>query len=139
MSAEAFVDTSILIYAHDLDAGDKQSRAQMLLSQLAHERSGVLSMQVLQEFYVTATRKLKQPLPKTEARAIIEDFSHWCLPPSLSQIRDAFQIEDEAGVSFWDAMIVAAAVRARATRILSEDLNPGQTIAGILIENPFQT
>lgn len=137
MSGKVFIDTNILVYAHDLDAGIKQRTAHTLILKLAQDRTGVLSMQVLQEFYVTATRKLITPLPKTEARAIVEDFGHWCISTSPADIKNAFQIEDEARISFWDALIVGAAVRAGATHILSEDLNPGQTIGGILIENPF--
>lgn len=137
MSAKVFVDTNVLVYAHDLDAGTRQRTAHTLLLKLAQDRTGVLSMQVLQEFYVTATRKLIKPLPKTEARAIVEDFGHWCISTSPADIKQAFRIEDESRISFWDALIVAAAVRAGAIRILSEDLNPGQTIEGVLIENPF--
>ena len=94
-------------------------------------------MQVLQEFYNTATRKLASRLPKDEARAIVEDFSYWCIETTPQEIQRAFQIEDEARIGFWDALIVAAAIRSGATRILSEDLNPGQQIAGIQIVNPF--
>src|SRR6266702_1419545 len=137
MSAKVFVDTNILVYAHDIDAGTKQRTAHTLLLRLAQGRTGVLSMQVLQEFYVTATRKLITPRPKSEARAVVDDFAHWCVPTSPAEIVHAFRIEDESRISFWDALIVAAAARAGATRILSEDLNPGQTIEGILIENPF--
>jgi predicted nucleic acid-binding protein len=96
-------------------------------------------MQVLQEFYSTVTRKLKTPISRKEAREIIEDFAFWCVETTPAEIRQAFRIEDEARIGFWDAMIVSAAIKAGANRILSEDLNPGQTIAGILIENPFTT
>jgi len=101
------------------------------------ERSGVVSMQVLQEFYATVTRKLAQPLPKQDARAIVEDFAYWCIETTPDEIKRTFRIEDEARIGFWDALIVAAAIKSGATLILSEDLNAGQTIAGITIENPF--
>ena len=94
-------------------------------------------MQVLQEFYATVTRKLAFPLPKDEARAIVEDFSYWCVATTPEEIKRAFRIEDEARINFWDAMIISAAIRSGASLILSEDLNPGQTIAGNQIENPF--
>jgi predicted nucleic acid-binding protein len=94
-------------------------------------------MQVLQEFYSTVTRKLAPPLLREEARAIVEDFALWCIATTPEEIKQAFRIEDEARISFWDAMIIAAAIKSGATRIFSEDLNPGQTIAGIQIENPF--
>lgn len=138
MSAKVFIDTNVLVYAHDIDAGSKQRKAEEVLISLRQQKLGVLSMQVLQEFYSTVTRKLRLPIPKAEARAIVEDFSHWCVAPTAADIQKAFQIEDQARIGFWDAMIVAAAVRAGATRILSEDLNPGQIIAGITIENPFE-
>ncbi len=138
MSDKVFIDTNVLVYAHDMDAGRKQRTAQGILEGLWPERSGVLSMQVLQEFYVTVTRKLGSPLSKDEARAIVEDFARWCVATTPEQIREAFQIEDKAGINFWDALIVAAALHSGAARILSEDLNPGQMVAGIRIENPFR-
>jgi predicted nucleic acid-binding protein len=69
---------------------------------------------------------------------IVDRFSYWCVATTPEQIKRAFQIEDEARISFWDAMIFAAAIKSGATRIYSEDLNPGQTIAGIQIVNPFE-
>jgi predicted nucleic acid-binding protein len=137
MNAKVFVDTNILVYAHDAQEGYKQEAAKSILRKLSEQQSGVLSMQVLQEFYNTATRKLAHSLPRSEARAIVEDFSYWCVETTAAEISRAFQIEDKARIGFWDALIIAAAIRSGATRILSEDLNPGQTIAGIRIENPF--
>ena len=137
MSAKVFVDTNVLVYAHDIDAGYKQLKALEILLDLKQQRSVAVSMQVLQEFYSTVTRKLASRVPKDEARAIVEDFSYWCIATTSEEIKRAFQIEDEARINFWDAMFVAAAIKSGATRILSEDLNPGQTIAGIQIENPF--
>ncbi|MGD0801550.1 MAG: PIN domain-containing protein [Terracidiphilus sp.] len=137
MSAKVFIDTNVLVYAHDQDAGYKQLKAIEILLYLQQQRSAAVSMQVLQEFYNTATRKLASRLPKDEARAIVEDFSYWCIETTPQEIQRAFQIEDEARIGFWDALIVAAAIRSGATRILSEDLNPGQQIAGIQIVNPF--
>jgi predicted nucleic acid-binding protein len=137
MNAKIFVDTNVLVYAHDQKEGYKQKAAKSILHNLLQQNSGAVSMQVLQEFYSTVTRKLAYPLPRDEARAIVEDFSYWCVETTPEEIKRAFRIEDEARIGFWDAMIVAAAIKSGATRILSEDLNPGQTIAGIQIENPF--
>jgi predicted nucleic acid-binding protein len=137
MSAKVFIDTNVLVYAHDYKAGHKHREAQMIVRDLRKQQSGAVSMQVLQEFYNTVTRKLASPLPKDEARAIVEDFSYWCIETTPDEIKRAFQIEDEARINLWDAMIIAAAIRSGATQILSEDLNPGQIIAGIQIENPF--
>ena len=137
MSAKVFIDTNVLIYAYGIDAGRKQRTAESIPLSLRQERTGAVSMQVLQEFYNTVTRKLASPLPKEKARLIVDSFSHWCVETTPAEIRQAFRIEDEARIGFWDALIVAAAIRSGAARILSEDLNSGQTIAGIQIENPF--
>lgn len=137
MNAKVFVNTNLLVYAYDIDAGRKRQTAQTILLDLRQQRSGALSMQVLQEFYNTVTRKLASPLPRDKARLIVDRFSFWCVETTPAEIRRAFEIEDEARISFWDALIVAAAIRGGATRILSEDLNAGQVIAGIQIENPF--
>lgn len=137
MSGKVFVDTNVVLYAYDVDAGEKNAIAQRLLTTLWEERTGVVSAQVLQEFYVNVTRKLAQPLPKKSARAIVEHYSAWCLESSQADIVTAFRLEDEARIGFWDAMIVAAAFRAGAETIVSEDLHHGQKIAGIRVVNPF--
>jgi predicted nucleic acid-binding protein len=139
MSVKVFIDTNVLVYAYDVDAGSKQQTAQDMLLSLWQGRSGAVSVQVLQEFYSTATRKLASPLAKEKARLIANRYARWCVSTTPEEIRQAFRIEDEANINFWDAMIVAAAIKAGATRILSEDLNHGQVIAGIWIENPFAT
>lgn len=137
MSGKVFIDSNVLVYAYDLDAGIKQRQAEDILLGLRQARLGALSMQVLQEFYTNVTRKIKMPLSKADARGIVNDFAHWCVETTPAEITRAFQIEDEARIGFWDALIVAAAIKSGATRILSEELNPGQIIAGIKIENPF--
>ncbi|HXN64424.1 MAG TPA: PIN domain-containing protein [Candidatus Acidoferrales bacterium] len=137
MSGKTFVDTNVLIYAHDIDAGVKRLVATEILDALWSERTGVLSMQVLQEFYVNVTRKIRSPLPRAHARRIVNNYIVWCEEPTPADISTAFRIEDESEISFWDAMIVAVAVKSGAGRILSEDFNPGQRIAGVVIENPF--
>jgi predicted nucleic acid-binding protein len=137
MSAKVFVDTNILLYAYDFESRAKHDTSKRVLKDLWRQSAGALSMQVLQEFYFNVTRKIAVPLPRIEARAVVENYSDWCVATTPQEIERAFRIEDEAGINFWDAMIVAAAIRAGATRILSEDLNHGQTIAGVRIENPF--
>jgi predicted nucleic acid-binding protein len=137
VKVKTFVDTNVLIYAHDADAGMKHQIAKGVLRELWDWRAGVLSPQVLQEFYVNVTRKIATPLPKPSARAVVESYAVWCIDTTTAEIAAAFCIEDEAGIGFWDALIVAAAQKANAARILSEDLNPGQIIAGVRIENPF--
>lgn len=138
MSVKTFIDSNILIYAHDLDAGPKYTKAANILESLWEESLGVLSTQVLQEFYVNVTRKIARPLPRKSARAVVEIYSVWCVETTHAELAAAFRIEDEARISFWDALIVAAALKSGAERILSEDLNSGQRIAGVSVENPFR-
>lgn len=137
MSAKAFVDTNLLIYAHDVDSAAKHETAKYILQELWNERTGALSIQVLQEFYVNVTRKIAKPLSKAAAREIVNGYLVWCVETTPAEISMAFRIEDKARIGFWDALIVAAAVKAGADRILSEDLNTGQMIFGVRIENPF--
>lgn len=137
MSARNFVDSNVLIYAHDVDAGTKHELAKNCLRELWEQRGGVLSMQVLQEFYVNVTRKIASPLPKDVARLIVNTYAIWCIETSPVEIAAAFRIEDESKIGFWDALIVASAAKCGAVRILSEDLNAQQVLAGIRIENPF--
>ena len=137
MSDRTFVDTNILIYAHDADAKSKHEVAKSVLTELWRKRTGVLSMQVLQEFYVNVTRKIAYPLPKDVARMVVSSYAIWCVETAPAEISSAFRIEDESRIGFWDALIVASAVKCGASRIFSEDLNAGQMIAGVRIENPF--
>ena len=137
MSDSVFIDTNVLVYSCDIDAGAKRQIAESVLLKARQDGNGVVSLQVLQEFYNTVTRKLASPMPREDARIVVHSLSHWCIETSQREIHRAFQIEDQAKISFWDAMIVSAAIRAGATRILSEDLNAGQEIGGVRIENPF--
>ena len=81
MTGKRFVDSNILIYAHDADAAERQRRAAELLGELWESGTGVLSTQVLQEFYVNVTRKIKRPLPLAIAREVVRDYSHWVESP----------------------------------------------------------
>ena len=137
MPVKTFVDTNILLYGHDIDAGEKHRRAKRALNQLWSERSGVISPQVLQEFYVNVTRKLAKPLARKQAREVLETYAVWCIDTSVAEVRSACRIEEESKISFWDALICASALKAGAERIFSEDLNAGQKIAGVHIENPL--
>ena len=137
MSDKTFVDTNVLIYAHDVDAKSKHEIAESVLRKLWGDQSGVLSAQVLQEFYVNVTRKILHPLSKQSARLVVSTYFIWCVETTHAEISTAFRLEDEYRIGFWDALIVAAALKSGANRVLSEDLNAGQTIAGVRIENPF--
>jgi predicted nucleic acid-binding protein len=138
MSDRVFVDTNILVYAHDLSAGDRHAKASAVIASLWEAETGVISTQVLQEFYVTVTRKIRNPLKPDEAREIIRNYLAWPV-----QINDpettirASEIEEKNRLSFWDALIVAAALRLQAQKIITEDLNHGQIIEGIMVENPL--
>ncbi len=137
MSGKTFVDTNILIYAHDVDAAAKHQVAKAVLRDLWSERTGVLSLQVLQEFYVNVTHKISTPLSKDSARLVVSTYAMWCTETTSAELSSAFRIEDESCIGFWDALIVSSAAQSGATRILSEDLGAGQRIGGIVIENPF--
>jgi predicted nucleic acid-binding protein len=137
MSGE-FVDTNILVYAHDRSAGPKRERAIRLLDRLADSRGGLLSTQVLMEFYHTVTRKVSRPLPPPLAREIVSDFGNWTVfTPRTSDIVQAGKIAERYVLSFWDAMIIRAAEAMRADLIWSEDLNAGQSYQGVSLRSPF--
>ncbi|RPH52195.1 MAG: PIN domain-containing protein [Desulfobacteraceae bacterium] len=138
MSDRIFVDTNILVYAHDLSAGDRHAKASAVIESLWEAETGIISTQVLQEFYVTVTRKIKNPLTPAEAREIIRNYLAWPVQNNdLETTIRASEIEERNSLSFWDAMIVAAALRLQAQKIITEDLNHGQIIEGILVENPL--
>ncbi len=138
MSGVGFVDSNILIYAHDLDAGVKRERAVAKLRELWISGTGRLSVQVLQEFYVNATQKLATPITRSAAREIIKTYGVWVHhATTVETVTRATEISDLARISFWDALIVASAEEADADELLSEDLNAGQSIVGIRVVNPL--
>ena len=134
---KTFVDTNVLLYAHDHGSAAKQRIAEKQLLQLWSDGNGVLSPQVLQEFYVNAVQKLSPAMAQEKAQAIVLTYSEWCIEMTATEVLAAFHIQKEARISFWDSLIVASARRAGADRILTEDMNSGQVIAGVRIENPF--
>lgn len=137
-SGLAFVDTNVLAYAHDRSETVKQPVAAALLARLWEARSGTLSTQVLQEFYVVATRKFKPPLSSADARNIVALYGTWdVVEVDLALILAASQLEEADALSFWDALIVEAARRSGADTLVSEDLQDGRVIAGVRIQNPF--
>ena len=138
MRDNIFLDTNILVYAHDLDAGDKHDVAAKIIYQLWESKNGVLSTQVLQEFYVTLTKKMPRPLNKVATRKILKEYFSWQMVINdLQIIFQASEIEEDYKISFWDALIVSAAYSKNVATILTEDLNHGQYIEGIFIQNPF--
>lgn len=141
MSAErCFVDSNVLIYAYDSQAGEKQRIAQARLAELWQSGAGILSVQVLQEFFSNATRKLRDPVSLAKAREIVKLYRDWVATPMTPDlVLDATDLMAAHRLSFWDSLILAAAADADATTLLSEDLNHGQQIAGVRIVNPFLT
>ena len=138
MTAKHFVDTNILIYAYDKDAGAKHSLAVSLLRSLWELRNGVLSTQVFQEFYVHITRKRPQPISPAVAPSTVDAYRVWQVEvKDLDTVRRASDYEERHQLSFWDAMIVAAAVQGCAVELLTEDLTHGQSIDGVQIRKPF--
>lgn len=140
MTDRTFVDTNILVYAHDSDAGEKHSIAAQSMNDLWEARTGILSTQVLQELYVTLTRKVPHPIKKNLARRLIRNYLTWEVAVNDGAILlHASEIEESYGLSFWDSLIVASAYFKNAAIILTEDLNHNQLIEGVRIQNPFQT
>ena len=137
-SERQFVDTNILIYAHDHSAGTKHTRARDLIRALWQSGAGCLSIQVLQEFYVNVTQKVAKPLTPNEASQIIADLSVWQVHrPGVEDVLDAIRLQDRYQVSFWDAMIIASAIQLGCQTIWSEDLNPGQVYDTVTVTSPL--
>lgn len=138
MPGKVFVDTNILIYAHDRDAGEKYAIAGSLIKEIWQEENGVISTQVIQEFYINVTRKIPTPLSRAKVRALLANYFTWQVEINgPDTILLASEIEERYSLSFWDSLIVAAASQAKVEKILTEDFQAGQLIEGILIENPF--
>ncbi len=134
----AFVDTNILVYSHDTHDDVKHRGAENLLAQLWTSGLGVLSTQVLQEFYNAATRKLQPPMTPSQARQVVHDYSDWCLvdtDPLL--IISASRLSEQHSINFWDALIIEAALRAGAGELVTEDLQHGRRFGELTVRNPF--
>jgi predicted nucleic acid-binding protein len=135
---KTFVDTNVLVCAHDAQAGRRHAIAKDLLAGLWASRAGSLSTQVLLEFYAVATRKLKPAMPRGDARALVAAYGEWCDAATDPQlIVAASRLEEEHTLAFWDALIVEAALRAGAQRLVSEDLQDGRRFGTLTVENPF--
>ncbi len=139
MTVPVFVDSNVLVYARDTSETDKHERARAWLDHLWHARGGRLSYQVLQEFYVTVTRKLSPGLSLTAARADVRSFLAWRpLTIHAGVVEGAWLIEDRYGLSFWDALIVSAARLSDCERLLTEDLQDGANFDGAVVTDPFK-
>lgn len=133
-----FVDTNVLIYAYDHNEGAKHYQAKVVLADLWRQGTGLLSTQVLQEFYNVATRKLKPPMPYARARKLVADYSNWVSMNTDTQLLvSASMLQENHAVQWWDALIVEAAMRSGATTLLSEDLQHGRRFGTMTVLNPF--
>lgn len=136
---KSFVDTNILIYAEDRDAGERHGVARDLLIELWNTRSGVLSVQVLQEFYVNITRKPKKPLSAPKALEIVREYLAWEVVENSTRLLIAsIELHRKAQLSFWDASVVQAAIEADCSCLYTEDLSDGQRFGNLVIKNPFK-
>ena len=136
MSDKEFVDTNVLVYAFDRTAGAKRDAAIELLGRLWADHCGCASIQVLQEFYVTATKKLS--MPAADALAQITRLGLWTVHrPGVDDVTAAIQLHLSKKVSFWDAMILRSAMQLSCSVVWSEDLSHGQAWDGVVVRNPF--
>ena len=132
-----FFDTNVLIYAVDEEESHKLAVAEQLVKEHLVRGDGLISVQVLREFYASS-RKLKRPLSDEQAREMVEYLATFrTLPEDFRMVLEAVRLCQEYMLSFWDALIVEAALRGGADRLFTEDLQHGQVIEGLRIENPF--
>lgn len=138
MSDKFFVDTNILVYARDAGAGQKHVIASALLAKLWRDRTARISVQVLNEYYVTVTRKLKPGMAPDEAWSDVEALKAWEPVPSDWKLLESARVLHRLfALSWWDALVVAAAQRAGCTALYSEDLADGADFGGVVVKNPF--
>lgn len=136
--AREFVDVNVLVYAFDASAGKKKALAETLLARLWDGGIGCLSVQVLQEFFVTVTRKVPHPLSLDEAAARVREFATWrVFAPTANDVLGATALQKQSKLTFWDAMVLQAAAESGCDALWSEDLNDGQVIRGVRIRDPF--
>jgi predicted nucleic acid-binding protein len=134
-----FVDSNVLLYAHDRSEPEKQAVAHAWLESLWLDRAGCVSQQVLREFYWNATRKLARPLDRTSARDVVRRFASWSASADDAALADeAWKLEDRSQLAWWDALIVASAIQANCRWLLTEDLQDGQRFGSVVVVDPFR-
>ncbi|MFP4615129.1 MAG: PIN domain-containing protein [Thiohalorhabdus sp.] len=134
-----FADTNLLVYARDANEPEKRERARAWMDRLWHDRNGCLSYQVLQEFYITVTQKLNPAMPAAEARQDIRALVAWQpVRTDVAILEAAWRLQEQFLLSWWDALIVAAAEWSSADYLLTEGLQEGQDLNGIRVMNPFR-
>jgi predicted nucleic acid-binding protein len=138
MPDKYFVDTNILIYAHDRSSGLKHERARQLVERLWISGQGVLSTQVLQELCINLRRKIARPLPLEEVRQLLQDYLSWEIVVNTpASVLQALETEVRYKISFWDALVLQAAESSGAAILYSEDLAAGQNYGPIQVVNPL--
>ena len=136
--ARAFVDSNVLVYAYDRTAAAKAAQAGALVEELWRTGAGALSIQVLQEFFVTVTKRLRERLPVSDARRTVASLGRWRThEPKVADLLEAVDIQRDFQISFWDAMIIRSAACLGCDVLFTEDLNHGQVYRGVRVENPF--
>jgi predicted nucleic acid-binding protein len=135
---KVFLDTNILVYAYDVSSGSKHDVARNIVADLWNFRTGVLSIQALQELFVTVTKKIPKPLDVKTTRDIVRDFLLWEVVDNDGELMmAAMDVQMKYHYAFWDSLIIAAAIKSGASILMTEDLNNGRIIEGVLIKNPF--
>jgi predicted nucleic acid-binding protein len=138
MNDRCFLDTNILVYAHDRLAGSKHKRAARLTEQLWNDGTGVISTQVLQEFCYTVRRKLTRPLSLDDTYSVVQQYLAWnVVINSPTSVLEAIEMEARYKLSFWDALILHAAQRGGAKTLYSEDFSHSQLYGEVRVLNPF--
>ena len=138
MSGRTFLDTNVFVYLFDRDEPAKQQRAREIVNRVG--AAAVLSTQVLQEFYVSVTRKLARPLAVAEAERAVHDLAALdVVVIDVPMVKHAIALSRGDALSFWDALIVEAARAHGCNRLLSEDLQDGRAFGDVHVENPFRT
>lgn len=134
-----FLDTNILVYAYDRSAGIKHNLAAQLVEGCWENENGCLSLQVLQEFFVVVTQKIRTPLDWQSSRQIVSDLAHWRLhTPEASDLLQAIDLQQSYQLAFWDAMIIQSASCLGCRQLISEDLTHGQVFGEVQVVNPFK-
>ncbi len=133
-----FLDTNILVFAFDRSAGKKHNLASTLVQSCWENENGCLSIQVLQEYYVTVTRKIASPLTHSIVRQIVSDLAQWRLhSPTTSDLLQAIDLQQNYQLAFWDAQVIQSAASLGCKQLLSEDLNHNHLYGSVLVINPF--
>jgi predicted nucleic acid-binding protein len=139
MSDKYFVDTNILMYAHDTSAGEKHDRAKTLVEELWRDRTGVVSTQVLQELSVNLRKRVRRPLDAKATRDIVADYLTWqVIVNGGESILEAIDLESRYQILFWDALVIQAAQLSGAEILYSEDLSDGQKYGSVTVINPLR-